>query len=270
MLNIPFTHSGPLAQSITLDKTMTKVILAYHGILTPKYQLVSAINEVNDKSFNYPLIVKPNREGSSIGIFNENLVYTRLQLLERVRWLMHRFKQPVLIEEYIDGREFTVSVLGNDPPKVLPIVEQNFEIFPENMPRFASYEAKWFFEDNLPDTKMAYHCPAPVSPSVQKQIENVCMSCFKLLNLKDVARIDLRMDKNDNIYVLEINALPGMMHDENVVSYLPISARTAGFSFEGMVNTILNEAIKRYGIIPEKKIYHILKNYWPQNYISLH
>jgi len=269
MLNIPFTHSGPLTNTITLDKNLTKIVLSHYKILTPKYIWVTDMSGVSDNNLKYPLIVKPNREGSSVGIFNENLVYTKLKLFERVKWILHTFKQPVLIEEYIDGREFTVSVMGNSPAKVLPIVEQNFEIFPENMPRFASYEAKWFFEDHLPDAKLAYHCPAPLSTNVQKKIEEICLEVFKLLNCKDVSRIDLRMDKNENIYVLEVNTLPGLNPNENEVSYLPVAARRAGFTFEGLVNTILNEAIKRYGIIPEKKIYHFLKNYWPEPYLTI-
>ncbi|OGG02612.1 hypothetical protein A2W14_06170 [Candidatus Gottesmanbacteria bacterium RBG_16_37_8] len=269
MLNIPFTHSGPLTHSISLDKTLTKIVLSHYGIPTPKYRLIKNIDQLSDEGLNYPLIVKPNCEGSSIGIFNENLVYSKLNLLERVKWLQHQFKQSVLIEEFIDGREFTVSVLGNNPPKVLPIVEQNFEIFLENMPRFASYEAKWFFEDNLPDATKAYHCPAPLTKNLQKKIEEISLKVFSVLNCKDVIRIDYRMDKNENIYLLEVNSLPGLNPNINEVSYLPIAARTAGFSFEGLVNTILNEAVIRYGIIPKKKIYHLLKNYWPQKFLSL-
>jgi len=269
MLNIPFTHSGSLTHSISLDKTLTKIVLSYYGILTPKYRLIKNINQLSDKDLNYPLIVKPNSEGSSIGIFNENLVYSRLNLLERVKWLQHQFKQSVLIEEFIDGREFTVSVLGNNPPKVLPIVEQNFEIFSENMPRFASYETKWFFEDNLPDATKAYHCPAPLTKNLQKKIEVISLKVFSILNCKDVIRIDYRMDKNENIFLLEVNTLPGLNPKLNEVSYLPIAARTTGFSFEGLVNTILNEAVVRYGLLPKKKVYHVLKNYWPQKYLTL-
>ena len=194
---------------------------------------------------------------------------TRLNLLERVKWLQHQFKQSVLIEEFIDGREFTVSVLGNNPPKVLPIVEQNFEIFSENMPRFASYETKWFFEDNLPDATKAYHCPAPLTKNLQKKIEVISLKVFSILNCKDVIRIDYRMDKNENIFLLEVNTLPGLNPKLNEVSYLPIAARTTGFSFEGLVNTILNEAVVRYGLLPKKKVYHVLKNYWPQKYLTL-
>ena len=264
MLGIPYTHSGPLTQAISLDKALTKLVLLHHNLPTPRFQLVKREDEEINPHLRFPLIVKPNSEGSSIGIFNENLVYDRVKLSERVKWLLHRFHEPTIIEEYIDGREFTVAVIGNQNPRVLPIVEQNFSIFPENMPHFASFEAKWLFEDSLPNPHDAYFCPAPVSSQLQEKIEKLCLAIFEALECKDICRIDLRMDKNENLYCLEVNTLPGLIPDPQVVSYLPIAAAVAGFSFEGLVNTILNEAVKRYGLYSEKKIYHILKNYWPQ------
>lgn len=264
MLDIPYTHASPLTHSISLDKTLTKIVLHSFGIQTPNFQLVKSSDAVLRPDMKFPLIVKPNAEGSSIGIFNENLVFDELKLYERVQWLLHKFREAVLVEEYIDGREFNVAVLGNTPPRVLPVVEQNFSIFPENMPHFASFEAKWLFEDNLPNPHDAYFCPAPVSENLRKTIEDISLKIFSALNVKDVCRIDMRIDKNENIYVLEVNTLPGLNPSSQEISYLPIAARTAGFSFEGLVNTILNEAVKRYGLYPEKKIYHFLKNYWPR------
>jgi len=268
MLHIPYTHSGPLAQAVSLDKVLTKTVFLAHDIPTPQFQLVKSIEHTLDPSLRFPLIVKPNSEGSSIGIFNENIVYDKLKLLERIKWLLNRFKEPVLVEEYIDGREFTVAILGNKPPKVLPIVEQNFAIFPENMPHIASYEAKWFFEDSLPDARQAYFCPAPISTQLKSRIEVLCMRVFEVLDCKDVVRIDLRVDKKDSIYCLEVNTLPGMLAEENVVSYLPIAARAAGFTYEGLINTILNEAVARYGLVQEKSMYQVLRNYWPQKYLQ--
>lgn len=267
VLKIPFTHSGPWTQTISLDKTLTKIVLLHHGIPTPRFQLIKNSEYQLENSLRFPLIVKPNSEGSSIGIFNENLVYDYLKLAERIRWLLAKFHQPVLVEEYIDGREFTVSILGNKPPRVLPIVEQNFSIFPENMHHFATYEAKWLYEDQLPNPADAYFCPAPITTRLQEKLSELSLKIYQILDCKDVSRIDFRMDKNENIFCLEVNTLPGLMADPNVVSYLPIAARAAGFSFEGLVNTILNEALERYDIYPQKKLYQIVKNYWPQKYL---
>jgi D-alanine-D-alanine ligase len=267
MLQIPYTHSGPLAQAISLDKTLTKIVLLHHGIRTPKFQFLKSIKDPLDRTLRFPLIVKPNSEGSSIGIFNDNLVFDELKLFERIGWIFHQFHEPVLIEEYIDGREFTVSVLGNNPPRVLPIVEQNFSIFPENMPRITSYEAKWFFEDHIPDIRDAYFCPADISSDLARQIENISLQAYKTIDCKDVARIDFRVDKNNRIYVIEINTLPGMIPDPSVISYLPIAAKAAGISYEGLVNTILNEAVMRYGLLSPRKYLHLMKNYLPQTFL---
>lgn len=264
MLDIPYTHSSPLTHSISLDKALTKIVLQQVGIQTPKFQLLRSPDDTLRSDMRFPLMVKPNAEGSSIGIFNENLVFDALKLYERVQWLFHQFGKAVLVEEYIDGREFTVAVLGNTPPRVLPIVEQNFSIFPENMPHIASYEAKWFFEDNLPNPHDAYFCPPEITEKLRQTIEKISLNIFSALNIKDVCRIDMRVDKKGNVYVLEVNTLPGLNPNLQEISYLPIAARTAGFTFEGLVNTIVNEAVKRCGLYPEKKIYHFLKNYWPR------
>jgi len=202
-----------------------------------------------------------------MGIFNDNLVYDKIKLYERVNWLLIKFKQPVIVEEYIDGREFTISVLGNNPPRVLPIVEQNFSVFPNDIPHIASYEAKWIFEDNLPNPKDAYFCPAQISSSFKSKIEAICLRIYEILNCKDVCRIDFRVDKNENIYCLEVNTLPGMIPNPDIISYLPVAAHEAGFSFEGLVNTILNEAIKRYNILSNKKTVSKMNNYWPQSFL---
>lgn len=248
MLAIPYTHSGVLAHAVSLDKSLTKKVLRYHGIQTPNFQLVKSIEDRIDPELRYPLIVKPNAEGSSKGIFNENLVFDKTKLLARIKWLLNNFHQPVLVEEFLRGREFTVAVLGNNAPKVLPIVEQNYNIFPENMPHFASYEAKWLFEDDLPNPHDAYFCPAPVTPKLRAEIEDVCLKVWEAIDIKDVTRIDMRLDADGHPSILELNTIPGMISDPNIVSYLPIAARKAGMSFEALVMSILHEALVRYNL----------------------
>lgn len=248
MLKIPYTHSGVLPQAVTLDKTLTKQIISFHGINTPNFQLFYTDTTPLDPALNFPLLVKPNCEGSSKGIFTENLVFDVTKLKGRIKWLLDNFQEPVLVEEFLNGREFTVSLLGNNPPHVLPIVEQNYQVFPENMPHFASYEAKWLFEDNLPNPHDAYFCPAPLEDKLRKKIENMCLSVWAALDLKDVARMDIRLDKSGEPSFLEVNTMPGLISDPNIVSYFPIAARIAGYDFDGMVRAILNAALKRHGI----------------------
>lgn len=255
MLQIPYTHSGVLAQAITLDKALTKKILTFHEINTPKFQLVHSPKDTIHPNLSFPLLVKPNSEGSSKGIFTENLVFDTKKLTERIAWLIKTFRQPVIIEEFLSGREFTVAILGNDPPKILPIVEQNYQIFPENMPHFASYEAKWLFEDQLPNPHDAYFCPAPITSQLKEEIETICLKTWNILELRDNSRIDLRLDHEGKPSILEVNTMPGLIHNPSIVSYFPIAARKAGYTFEGMVNAILNVALIRYDIPKSKNIH---------------
>lgn len=245
-LGIPYTHSGALSHAISLDKALTKKVLSYHRIETPNFQLITNPDTPLLSHLRFPLIIKPNAEGSSKGIFNENLVFGNDKLKERVTWLLKNFGQSVIIEEYLSGREFTVAILGNRPPQVLPIIEQRYDIFPENMPHFTSYEAKWLFEDQLPDPHDAYYCPAPLDKKLKEKVEKISLAAWHALDIKDVARIDMRLNNAGNPSILEVNTLPGMIPDPDVVTYLPIAARAAGISFDRLVNIIVEEAARRY------------------------
>lgn len=247
-LGIPYTHSGALTHAITLDKTLTKKIWLYHGLPTPRFVSVGRGEAPYVEHLQFPVIVKPNAEGSSKGVFNDNIVYDPAKLVAKIRAIRNAYGNGVLIEEFLPGREFTVTVMGNKPPYTLPIVEQNFDAFPPEMPHLASYEAKWFFEDTLPDPRVAYHCPAPIEPNLEKRIRALCIKAFTVLGCRDIARIDLRLDAAGNPQLLEINTLPGMMPGEDVVSYYPVAARAAGWDFRRMVGQIITHARERLGI----------------------
>lgn len=247
MLGIPYTHSSTLTNALKLNKAVTKKILHYYGIPTPKFQLFNDVSEPITQNFKYPVLVKPNAEGSSKGILNENLVENSIELKKRLNWLWNHFKQPLLVEEFLDGREFTVALLGN-PPKVLPIIEQRLDRLPAKYAPFASFEVKWLWEDSLEDSHFAYDCPAILTDKLQKKIAQVSLDTFEILGCKDVARVDIRLDKKGIPNVLEINTIPGMIPDLNSVSYLPIAARAAGFNYNQLVLAILNAAIKRYNL----------------------
>src|SRR3989344_969958 len=245
ILEIPYTHSSALTNAIKLDKALTKKVLLYHGIRTPEFQLFSRPNEPINSHFQYPLLLKPNAEGSSKGILNANLVKNEKQLRERLRWLFKAFSQPVLVEEFLPGREFTVALLGN-PPQTLPIIEQRLDRLPSNLQKFASYEVKWLWEDTLSDPRIAYDCPAKLNPDLEKEIQNISQDTFAALNCRDVARVDIRLDKNGKPHVLEINTMPGLIPGEDIISYFPIAARAAGYSYNSMLLAILEAASKRY------------------------
>jgi D-alanine-D-alanine ligase-like ATP-grasp enzyme len=139
VLGIPYTHSGPTTHAIKLDKEFTKLIIKGAGITNVP------------GSTKFPLIVKPNKEGSSKGIMNDSIVHNQEELDKKTKEIREKMDVEVLAEEYIDGREFTVAVMGNKDPQVLPIVEQRFDFLPAGMNKIASYELKWIYEDTLKD-----------------------------------------------------------------------------------------------------------------------
>lgn len=236
LLGIPYTHSSPTVHAIKLDKEYTKYLLKGAGIAN-----------VPGKK-NFPLIVKPNKEGSSKGIMDANVVRNKKELDARVKAISEGIGGEVLVEEYIDGREFTVAVIGNEKPRVLPIVEQKFDFLPKGMNKIASYELKWFYEDALKDLTIAYDCPAKLSPALQKEIEETSINIYKFLDVRDCARIDYRLDKKGKLYFIEINTIPGINPDPNGISYFPLAARKAGMSFKDLIGEIINLASKRYNL----------------------
>ena len=176
------------------------------------------------------------------------MVWSKFDLAERIRVVSENFTKEVLVEEFIDGREFTVSVIGNKNPKVLPIVEQQFGFLPKGMNKIASFELKWVYEDALENLSDAYDCPAKLSKSLEKRISDTSIGIFKLLDVRDCARIDYRLDKRRNLYFIEINTLPGINPDESIISYFPLAARTAGMSYGELIDGILSLACKRYNL----------------------
>jgi lysine 2,3-aminomutase len=252
MLGIPYTGSGVLTQAITLDKTKTKEILIYHGVPTPSYQLFNHWEEKISSDLVFPLIVKPNAEGSSKGIRNNSLVNNEKELKKMVKYVISTYKQAALAEEYLDGREFTVAVIGNSPPRVLPIVEITFDYLPAGVNKFDSYEVKWYW-DNPTNPVDPIVCPAKVDEELRKKIEEVALRTYKVLGIVDLCRMDMRLDKEGIPHVIDVNALPGMMPDPLENSRFPKACYTAGMNYDKIINTVLNEAMKRYGLLTETK-----------------
>jgi lysine 2,3-aminomutase len=248
MLNIPYTGSGVLTQAITLDKTKTKEILLYHGIATPKYQLFKSAKDCLNMTLQFPLIVKPNAEGSSKGIRNNSLVFNERELRRMVDFVLVNYKQPALVEEYLQGREFTVSVIGNNPQRVLPIVEVTFDYLPEHMHRFDSYDVKWIWDnpDNPVDPVV---CPANIPKGMENHIKKVALRTSSVLGCVDLCRIDIRLDNESIPNVLDVNALPGLMPDPLENSRFPKSCFAASMTYDDIIVTIFNEAMKRYGML---------------------
>ncbi len=235
LLSIPFTGSDETTLAVALVKALTKIIVSHANVRTPNFQLFFGKNDKLKKSLKFPLIVKPNAEGSSKGIIDNSIATNHEELASLVERVTSLYKQPALVEEYIEGREFTVGILGNgDSLEVLPIMEVHFD--KPGSRGFYSYRVKKHSSDFV-----AYTCPASLTPGEEKSIKKLAVNVFKSLQCNDVARIDLRMSAVDNKpYFIEINPLPGLADG---FSDLPLIAEAAGTGFNRPIIRTFNEAL---------------------------
>ena len=261
MLRLPYTGSRILTLALSLDKPMTKRVLSYHDLPTPAFQVFERLDETLDPTMQFPLFVKPSREGTGMGISAESIVYNKSQLMKQLRQLFERYDQPVLAERFIEGREVTVGVVGNLSSPVawrLPDDEEarrisrGLHFFPPleiDMSRYPAEEAGIY--TNRIKTAMAhefhYLCPAPLPPELVDELNWLTAATFRITGCLDVARVDFRLDSSngDKPYILEINPLPGLNPE---YSDLVIEARADGWTYDSLVNRILDEAIERYGL----------------------
>jgi D-alanine-D-alanine ligase len=235
LLGIPYSGSDATTLSICLDKGLTKQILRSAGIDTADWQVLSTGRE-KLKPLRYPVIVKPNAEGTSKGITSASVVHDEAGARAAARALVEKYGQPALVEEYIAGREFTVGLLGERRPKILPIMEVVFV----NPPAHPVYG----FEEKQSDTpRVKFQCPAQVTPAEQKRIEKVVRDTFTALDCRDVSRVDLRMAADGKIYVIEINPLPGLTPE---FSDLCTIAKVAGMDYRTLIGEILAGCVKRH------------------------
>jgi len=238
LLDIPYTGSDPATLSIALDKALAKKIVRGHGIHTPNFQLMTTGKErLNKELCNFPLIVKPVAEGSSKGVLKKSVCQTEAELREVVRELVSKYRQPALIEEYISGREFTVGLLGERRPKVLPPMEIVFLDQEEKNPVY-SFEHKLDWTDRI-----RYDVPAKLDPLLMERLKAAARAAFIALGCRDVARIDFRMDDRGRPYFIECNPLPGLTPDW---SDLVLIAKGAGMDYRTLIGEILSGAIRRY------------------------
>ena len=183
-------------------------------------------------------------EGSSKGITNDSVVYGKRELRERVGWVVAKYKQPALVEEFLKGEEYSIGLLGNGKGvEVLPIIRLNFAVVPKNINKhnIDSYEAKQVL---LPADFI--QCPAQISFKLEFKLKDIARRTFWALNCYDFARIDIRCDKKGNPYVLEVNALPAIDPDLKVLSGYPLAIKAAGLSYEEMLNKIIQGALDRF------------------------
>ena len=247
MLQIPYIGSPPLTQALILDKAKTKEILIANDIPTLPFQLFKTGKEEFDPSLPFPLIVKPDSEGSGAGITNKSVVYNEKQLKKRIREIIETFHQPVLVEPFLTGPEFSIAMFGN-PPEILPFISPNHKMLPKKYEPLDSLEVKWIFEEEHLNEHYLV-CPAHVEKKLETQLKKMCFDLWDALNLRDWCRVDLRCDVKNRPYVLEVNSPPGILPPEvSTTSYFPLAARTANINYNQLLSTIVSIALKRYGI----------------------
>ncbi len=255
---IPYSGSDPFTLSLCLDKARTKETLTFHGIPTPRFAVVQNIGDLEQVGrLQLPLFVKPLHEGSSKGITDGNLCWDRSQLLRQTKFLLENYKQPVLVEEYLPGKEFTCAVLGNGrEATVLPIVGMNFDSLPTGALPIYSFDAK-FVWDRPENPLDIFQCPARITRELQASIERVTLDAFRVLGCRDWARIDVRLDATGVPNVLEVNPLPGILPDPADNSCLPKAARAAGIGYEELIQSCLRYAAARQGVNLESSVSQI-------------
>jgi len=241
MLGIPYTGSGVLSLAITLDKPMTKKVLAYHGIPTAKFRVFASENEIDLQGLEYPVFVKPSHEGSSMGVSPSSFCAQPLDLAREARRLLKLYSEPVLVEEFLPGREFTVGIIGNKNPLVFPIMEINFDLVPEDHGKMYSRQFKTDWCDEA-----YFSCPAQVSPELEQALKDIALRTYRALDCRDLARVDIRLDRNGVPNVMEINPLPGLTPG---YSDYPRLAEKGSWTYEELINGILACALKRYNLL---------------------
>lgn len=238
MLQIPVVGSDSVALGIALDKVMTKQVMKSEGIPTSPFLKIGRFEEMNGVPLRYPLFAKPVHEGTGKGIDTQSKIKTYAELKKRVRYLLKTYKEPVLVEEYLEGQEFTVGLVGN-PPKVLGTMQ--IVIDTSQVEDFYSYRVKEEYE-----TFVHYVCPPQIEPDRLQEIEEMAVRAYKALDCKDFGRVDIRCDQRGNPFFLEINPLAGLnpMHSD-----LCIIARHNGIPYEELIGRILHSAMTRHHLI---------------------
>lgn len=236
LVGIPYVGSDPATLAVCLDKTLAKKMVRAAGIATPDFVLMKTGNEHLPKSMKFPMIVKPYAEGSSKGVMGVNVVETEQQLRENAKALIARYRQPVLVENYLCGREFTVGLLGEYRPRVLPPMEIVFHAAPGAHPVYA-FDHKLAFNDQV-----SYDVPAKIDPALANRIGQAARGAFRALGCRDVARIDLRLDERGKVHFIECNPLPGLTPKW---SDLCLIGEAAGMDYRSLIGEIMAPALRR-------------------------
>jgi len=260
-LRIPYTGSKVLCLALALDKPMTKRVLTYHDLPTPDFQTFERVDEPLDEKMQFPLFVKPSREGTGMGVTAQSIVTNEQELRERVAMMIDRYQQAALVETFIEGREVTVGMVGNLVGPVarrlphnedLPRIQAGLRFFPPMEVDLTPYlETDAVYANRLKVAladQLNYLCPAPLDNEMVDELNWLAAAVFRVTGALDVARVDFRLNANEDWkpYILEINPLPGLSPG---ISDIVIEAAAEDVGHTELVNMILETALRRYGMI---------------------
>ncbi len=241
MLNIPYTGSNPATLALCIDKIRMKKLLDFHDIPTPNWDYVYDPKDEIDAALRYPLIVKPANADNSIGITNDSVVRTEEELRRQLRRVIVDQGHPALVEEYIEGDEYDVSIIGNDDNiQVLPLSRSTFQKLPEGIWHIYPYEAKWSDEGVYKQIDVQRDPKIP--PRLNALISEIALDTYNILDCHDYGRVEIRVDKNGNPYVIELNPNPSINDGDAV----PGAAEFLGMEYADFIEYILKLAVQRY------------------------
>ncbi|MDD5678810.1 MAG: ATP-grasp domain-containing protein [Kiritimatiellae bacterium] len=239
LLGVPFTGNSSHALFQCHDKFRTKAILQACKLPTPRCWIVEDERQL-PAAVRFPLIVKPNCEDASIGIYPHSVVRTRAALRKQVARVLAAYVQPALVENFVDGREISAAIVDQPEPRVLPLSEISFQHYPDHLPRIVGYDAKWqathpTYRGTVP------MCPAPISVALAHQLESCALQAYRVLKLRGYARVDFRLDARSRPYILEVNPNP----DTSREAGLARSLAAAGIAYEDFWRSQVRLALKK-------------------------
>ncbi len=244
-LGIPYLASDPLTLSLATHKGRAKEILQINGVPTAAFAMVRTAAEARSVDLPFPLFCKPAFEGSGKGVSVKSLCHSRKELVKQFEYLMATYSEPVLVETYLPGAEYTVAILGNGKDaRCLPIVGMCFDDLPQGAPPIYGYEAKWLW-DSPTDPLEIFECPARIPRAQAQLIRNAALGAFHALECRDWCRVDIRCDAAGLPMVVELNPLPGILPDPRDNSCFPKAARAAGLSYDELIRNVADIAWQR-------------------------
>lgn len=241
LYNIPYTGCSAVTLGLCLNKHRAKLIMKGAGFNVPNWKLYQNPSTIIfDSKPEFPVIVKPSQEDASVGISEQSVVYNENDLKEQLEFLYNTLKQPILVEEYIEGREINSAILGDKEKIALPLSEISFDTLPEDLPKIVTYDGKWI-KDSLYYKNTIPVCPAPLDNEFAEKIKKIALEVSNLFGCRDYCRVDFRIDKNNQPYILEVNPNP----DISIDAGFGRAAKAYGLSYDELLVRIIEFALER-------------------------